>query len=302
MEIRVKELKKIEGWVGKPKGMLQILYERGFIDLQNVKKYRKDSKTQDLDADGKLKEELKPFILSHLLRSCPDFASEKSALQKLAEAISTDDYNVSIEFTPKYHCEIAGEGIEYSWGFIKKIYRRAPLMAKRQNFLFEVKKAIFEVTKTRVRRFSGRVRKYMLAYEIIREEPTAAEDNEVKTDANHCNHKEHIDATANDAYANDLSPQKKKKTKRKRDDVLSVKKEMNQIGMMERYDKIVSTQTQPTIEVDERQWLEQQIGCNVNIATQLETHSAHRNAMDTDTAYLDAEVELFASNRSLNAQ
>ena len=28
----MREPKKIEGWLGKPKGQLQILYEKGFID------------------------------------------------------------------------------------------------------------------------------------------------------------------------------------------------------------------------------------------------------------------------------
>eukprot|EP00957_Ditylum_brightwellii_P013976 1054762-Ditylum_brightwellii.AAC.1 len=31
------EDKILEGWVGKPKGMKQIAFERGFIDLDNIK-------------------------------------------------------------------------------------------------------------------------------------------------------------------------------------------------------------------------------------------------------------------------
>ena len=30
---------------------------------------------------------------------------------------------VKMMSTPKYHCELAGEGIEYAWGFIKSRYR-----------------------------------------------------------------------------------------------------------------------------------------------------------------------------------
>jgi hypothetical protein len=33
--------------------------------------------------------------------------------------------------TPKCHCELAGEGIEYAWGCAKNHYRRQPLKDKR---------------------------------------------------------------------------------------------------------------------------------------------------------------------------
>ena len=31
--------KTVKGWVGNPKGVLQILWERGFIDKNRLKKY-----------------------------------------------------------------------------------------------------------------------------------------------------------------------------------------------------------------------------------------------------------------------
>ena len=51
-----------KGWVNKPKGILQILWERGFIDEFQVKsprssRYSKDGRKGDVDADGKLTEE-----------------------------------------------------------------------------------------------------------------------------------------------------------------------------------------------------------------------------------------------------
>eukprot|EP00957_Ditylum_brightwellii_P064164 4868579-Ditylum_brightwellii.AAC.1 len=36
-----------EGWVGKPKGMANIVFERGFIDVQNINLYSKDSPKDD---------------------------------------------------------------------------------------------------------------------------------------------------------------------------------------------------------------------------------------------------------------
>jgi hypothetical protein len=71
-----------------------------------------------------LKESIKPLILTFLLSQCTDFANEISDLQHLAAEVSDETCTVTIEFTPKYHCEIAGEGIEYGWGFTKKIQRR----------------------------------------------------------------------------------------------------------------------------------------------------------------------------------
>eukprot|EP00957_Ditylum_brightwellii_P184948 14085297-Ditylum_brightwellii.AAC.1 len=44
MGIDLKKVKDkiIEGWVGKPKGMKQVAFERGFIDLDNLDHYKKD--------------------------------------------------------------------------------------------------------------------------------------------------------------------------------------------------------------------------------------------------------------------
>jgi hypothetical protein len=119
----------LEGWCGKPKGLLQVLFERGKIDpAVPPRSYKKNgTKGTDFEDNGDLKESSKPFILTFLLSQCPDFANEISNLQHLAAELSDDACTVSIEFTPKCHCEIAGEGIEYAWGFSKKLQRRLPL-------------------------------------------------------------------------------------------------------------------------------------------------------------------------------
>jgi hypothetical protein len=59
--ITVEEQKVKEGWLGKPKGMLQILWERGWIDSSKVvtarsMRYSKDGKKEAFGEDGKLKE------------------------------------------------------------------------------------------------------------------------------------------------------------------------------------------------------------------------------------------------------
>ena len=71
------------GCCNKPKGMLQILYERGFIDVTLVRtprsmRYSKDGKKEEMDAEtGEVKDECKCFSLTHLLSQCTDFINQK---------------------------------------------------------------------------------------------------------------------------------------------------------------------------------------------------------------------------------
>ena len=121
LPITIEEQEIKEGWLGKPKGMLQILWERGWIDSSKVvsarsMRYSKDGKKEDFGEDGKLKEASQQYALSYLLKNCGDFKQEKSDLEHLATELSQHDATINILFTPKYHCELAGEGIEYCWG------------------------------------------------------------------------------------------------------------------------------------------------------------------------------------------
>jgi len=50
--------------------------------------------------------------LHALLEQCSDFKNELSALQLLSQEIS-----ITVDAMPKYHAELAGEGIVYSWGY-----------------------------------------------------------------------------------------------------------------------------------------------------------------------------------------
>jgi hypothetical protein len=95
----------LEGWCGKPKGLLQVLFERGKIDPNvSPQSYKKNgTKGTDFEDNGDLKETSKPFTLTFLLSQCPDFANEISDLQHLAAELSDKACTVSIEFTPKCH-------------------------------------------------------------------------------------------------------------------------------------------------------------------------------------------------------
>ena len=72
--------------------------------------------------------------LSILLTNCSDFADEESLLQLNIRLLGA----VCIH-SPKYHCEIAGEGIEYSWGNSKAKYRRIKVKDKKQQSNSEIR-------------------------------------------------------------------------------------------------------------------------------------------------------------------
>ncbi len=123
--IKVEENKFIEGWMHKPKGMLQILWERGIINDTNVAQYTIDGKK---DAYGVL---LPNTSLKFMLTNLQDFEEEESLLQSMGRLIG-----VIIDCTPKCYCEFAGEGIEYSWGCSKNEYqgKSIHLKRKKENF------------------------------------------------------------------------------------------------------------------------------------------------------------------------
>ena len=165
------------GWKGKGKGLLQVLWERGFIDVSRLSEYRKRVE----DADGKLVPELS---LVHMLETCTDFANETSQLEYVGKELG-----VRVIITTKYHAEYAGEGIEYSWGYSKSFYRRHPLSAKKgkENFINLVDRCISRdlITVDMVRKFSKRARGYMLAYKILETDEMKEVTNEQQDITHH---------------------------------------------------------------------------------------------------------------------
>ena len=104
----VQEDDVVEGWVGKPKGIKQVLWERGLLDPQvtYVSKIKKD--------DPNYEEKVE---YSTVLADCADFLNEKTSLMYLGERLG-----VEVDRSTKSHPELAGEGIEYSWGRAKSVY------------------------------------------------------------------------------------------------------------------------------------------------------------------------------------
>ena len=152
-----------EGWMSKQKGMLQVLWERGFIDpslskSEVAKRYTVDGKK---NKDGEINE---GSSLKEMIMNLPDFKQEQTLLQYRAEQLG-----VNIDCSPKYHPEIAREGIEFCWGIAKNFYRTRRLQDKkrRENWLKLVSECTCNksvITISSVRKFGRRIRRYMLAY------------------------------------------------------------------------------------------------------------------------------------------
>ena len=147
----------LEGWVGKPKGSLQLLYERGWINPQCIHSYTKKGPT---DIYGMVQEELS---LSCLLEKQPDFQEQETLLQYHARLLGCE-----VVRTPKCHPEIAGEGIEYDWGGSKLWYRSVSLQSKKRkkDFLDLVDRSLSKevLSLERTRSYCKRARDYMLTY------------------------------------------------------------------------------------------------------------------------------------------
>jgi hypothetical protein len=77
--------------------------------------------------DGEVLEGAEYMSLKCLMACCLDFAeAERTALQHVG-----DELGAAVIITPKFHAELAGEGVEYSWGISKGVYRRKPLQSKK---------------------------------------------------------------------------------------------------------------------------------------------------------------------------
>ena len=157
-----------EGWLGKAKGMLQVAYERGKINPARWSEYQVDAPCDALGVKNTA------LSLRDILASCEDFQNEKSQLEFVIEELGG-----SCQMSPKYHPEIAGEGIEYLWGYVKKLYRvnwsiREAKDQKEADFLRLIDGIMDgsdgKINATVVRKSARRARDYMLAYRLIQKE------------------------------------------------------------------------------------------------------------------------------------
>lgn len=153
------------GWERQPKGLLQVLWERGLIDCEAIDKYTVDGRKDIISGKVDLQ-----YSLRGIMSNCRDFKEEETALQHLGRQLG-----VTVMLTPKFHAELAGEGVEYSWAHAKAFYRRLPVSRKRgrDNFKQLVKESTCPanvLTKIRIEKFASRARAYICTYHHIEEE------------------------------------------------------------------------------------------------------------------------------------
>ena len=130
-----------------------MLWERGLIPEDSIIQYTRNHKDP-------------MYNLVQIMASCQDFLDETNILQD-----TLLKRGIVVIKSPKCHAELAGEGIEYTWGFVKNIYRRMPLSQKRskENFFSSVKHVLDRsvITKMKVRKFARKARRYTCAYFVI---------------------------------------------------------------------------------------------------------------------------------------
>jgi hypothetical protein len=128
---------------------------------------------------GGKQQKLHPSVIT---ARCEDFQNEKSQLEFVIETLGG-----SCLMSPKYHPEIAGEGIEYLWGYVKKIYRvnwsiREAKDQKEGDFLRLIDGIMDgsdgKLTTAVVRKSARRARDYILAYRLIQKEQEKQERQE----------------------------------------------------------------------------------------------------------------------------
>jgi hypothetical protein len=148
------------GWCGRLKGLKQVLLERSLAGSTS----HCEGRQEDLDEHGKLNEEGKKCCLPCLLNQCKDFIEEKTDLKHILEELSVEldtECTFCVLFAPKCHCEMAGEGSEFSWGAAKRVCQKLPV----QNASFQqrsIKRLLACANVDVCRNFSRRARRHML--------------------------------------------------------------------------------------------------------------------------------------------
>lgn len=138
--------KKKEGYEDKAKGKKQYLWESGWWE-------------EGMSSAAKVSDEKN---VNNVLQALPNFKNERTALQHIVESRGH-----ILMLSPKCHPEVAGVGIESSWGFSKQKFRRVYNDEVPEHLHANIAKSMCtekHLTIGRVRRFTRRTRDYCRAY------------------------------------------------------------------------------------------------------------------------------------------
>ncbi len=101
-----------------------MLWERGFIQGTDVNTFWMYTMKGKKDQFGNYDLE---YSLPYHMSSCTDFEEEETILQTMGCSMGGE-----VDHTPKCHCEIAGEGIEYTWARSKNSFHNILLDKKEE--------------------------------------------------------------------------------------------------------------------------------------------------------------------------
>ena len=142
---------------------------KGFISEASFEKYTldgcKDPISEQIDFQ---------FLLRHLLLECTDFRKEETSLQYLGRQLG-----VSVQLTPKFHAELAGTGVEYSWAHSNAYYCWVPVSQKRgrENFKLLVKVCTCletVLTNNRIEKFASTAKAYIRNYHHLHQQQSVS--------------------------------------------------------------------------------------------------------------------------------
>jgi len=120
------------GYVGKPKGVMQLAWERGWV-------------TEGMSTDQ----------ATEALEACPDYFNETTIIEELF--VSRGHILI---MSPKGHPELAGVGVEYSWGKSKLEFRRSNEARNKENLekLVLASLSLDVLPLARIRKFARKAR------------------------------------------------------------------------------------------------------------------------------------------------
>ena len=118
----------MESWVEKPRSMFDTAQKRGFLHLKDFHPDKFIEKGTEDAQDHRRKETCLEFNLSQYY----DFINQEIMIQQTIQELGS-----RLQRSPKYHCEIGGEGIKYCWRNAYMLYRRKPYSKriKKSDFL-----------------------------------------------------------------------------------------------------------------------------------------------------------------------
>ena len=160
----------IPGYIDKPKGMQQYLWERGLYfetkmnpSCEHQGCLKKGQGCPMLTAVNPKKPDLHKrdhsYCMKTVLGNCRDFAMELSALEQ-----KFIDRGHTLIMSPKGHPELAGKGIEFSWGVSKKYFRKIN-NCKGKDLHDNIYTSFEVLDLPQARRNSRRTRRYRAAYD-----------------------------------------------------------------------------------------------------------------------------------------